>query len=213
MARLHCSSWAERLLIPPFVWFFNLLYPMRLVNDPRSAKAAAAGGCVLLRREALDRAGGFESLRGERIDDVALARRIKGLGAPIRLSLSLHEVQSHRVYPTVGSIWNMVRRTAFTELGHSWVRLFGALGGLLVMFLAPPGVLLAGAGLAPTDLRYAGAAALGLLSWLLMGVVFRPAPRFYGLGWGWTLTLPLAGTLYAAMTLDSGLRGSKGDWR
>jgi hopene-associated glycosyltransferase HpnB len=213
MARLHCDSWAERLLIPPFVWFFNLLYPMRRVNDPKSPKAAAAGGCVLVRRDALDQAGGFESIRGARIDDVALARRIKAPGSPIRLSLSGREVHSLRRYPTVGSIWKMVRRTAFTELGHSWIRLGGALGGLGVLFLAPPGVLFAGAGLALSDLRYAGAAALGLLSWLLMGVVFRPAPRFYGLGLAWTLSLPLAGALYAAMTLDSGLRGSRGDWR
>ncbi|HZE97050.1 MAG TPA: glycosyltransferase, partial [Planctomycetota bacterium] len=119
MARLHCESRAERLLIPAFVWFFNLLYPMRRVNDDRDRVAAAAGGCVLLKREALEKAGGFDSIRGEIIDDVALARRVKGAGAASRLSLSRADVRSLREYPTLGPIWRMVRRTAFTELRRS----------------------------------------------------------------------------------------------
>jgi hopene-associated glycosyltransferase HpnB len=213
MARLHCASSAERLLIPPFVWFFNLLYPMRHVNDADSPVAAAAGGCVLLRRDALEAAGGFPSIRNEIIDDVNLARRIKAPGRPIRLSLSRADVQSLREYATLGPIWRMVRRTAFTELGHSWLRLACALASLALLFAVPPLLSASGAAIAVVDRRFLGAAGLGFLSWLLMAFVYRPAPRFFGLSGFRAWTLPVAGILYGLMTLDSALRGGRKDWR
>jgi hopene-associated glycosyltransferase HpnB len=213
MARLRCESSAERLLIPAFVWFFNLLYPMRRVNAPADPVAAAAGGCILLRRDALEKAGGFASIRGEIIDDVNLARRIKGTGGLLRLSLSRSEVRSLREYETLGPIWKMVRRTAFTELRHSWLRVAGALLSMALMFALPPLLTAAGAALAVLDLRYPGAALPGLLAWVLMAALYRPAPRYFGLSgfraWG----LPLVGALYGLMTLDSALRGGRKDWR
>jgi len=115
MARLQTRTGAERLLIPAFVFFFNLLYPMRRVNDPGSSVAAAAGGCVLVRSEALERAGGPAAIRGEIIDDVNLARRVKALGEPIRLATSRADVVSLREYGSVAAVWRMVRRTAFDE--------------------------------------------------------------------------------------------------
>src|SRR5260221_5293685 len=134
MAALRCVSPVGRLLIPEFVFFFNLLYPMRRVNNPRDTLAAAAGGCVLLSREAVENLEcGFESIKSEIIDDVNLARQVKARGIPIRLSLSRSEVQSLREYPELGDIWKMVRRTAFTELKYSWPRLAGSLMGLFIM--------------------------------------------------------------------------------
>lgn len=213
MARLRCESAAERLLIPAFVWFFNLLYPMRRVNDPADPVAAAAGGCVLLRREALEKAGGFASIRGEVIDDVNLARRIQGAGGALRLSLSRGDVRSLREYETLGPIWKMVRRTAFTELRHSWLRVIGAMLSISLMFVVPPLLTGAGAALAVLDRRYLGAAAAGLIAWALMAALYRPAARIYGLSGfrGWTL--PLVGVLYGLMTFDSALRGGRKDWR
>ena len=123
MAHLSCASGAERLLIPPFVWFFNVLYPMRLANDPRDPLAAAAGGCMLVRREALDDIGGLVNMRDSIIDDCALAALIKGRGHAIRLALSRADVKSVREYRHVSDVWRMVRRTAFTELRRSWLRL------------------------------------------------------------------------------------------
>jgi hopene-associated glycosyltransferase HpnB len=222
MARLNCESPAERLLIPAFVWFFGLLYPMRRVNRPESPVAAAAGGCVLLRRDALEKAGGFASIRGEIIDDVGLARRIKSAGGTIRLSLSREDVRSLREYATLGPVWRMVRRTAFTELKGSWLRLAGALGAMTMMFAVPPLLVLAGAALTPRDPRFLGAAVLGFLSWTLMAWVQRPAPRFFGLSGARAWLLPLAGVLYGLMTLDSALsaisaksakRDGRNDWR
>jgi len=213
MARLRCESPAERLLIPAFVWFFTLLYPLRRVNAPADPVAAAAGGCVLLRREALEKAGGFASIRGEIIDDVNLARRIKGAGGALRLSLSREDVRSLREYETLGPIWKMVRRTAFTELRHSWVRVIGTLLSISLMFLVPPLLTAAGAALAIFDRRSLGACAAGLSAWALMAALYRPAARFFGLSGfrGWTL--PLIGALYGLMTLDSALRGGRKDWR
>ena len=213
MARLRCESSIERLLIPPFVWFFNLLYPMRRVNDAASSVAAAAGGCILLRRDALEKAGGFASIRGELIDDVNLARRIKTSGGTLRLSLSREDVRSLRDYATVGPIWRMVRRTAFTELQRSWLRVFGALASLLVLFAVPPLLLAAGGALAIEDRRFLLATLLGFLAWALMAGAYRGAPRSFGLSGLRAWTLPPAGLLYALMTLDSALRGGRKDWR
>lgn len=213
MARLRCDSAAERLLIPSFVWFFNLLYPMGRVNDPGSPVAAAAGGCMLLRTDALRAAGGFGAIRGEIIDDVSLARAVKRTGAALRLSLSRSQVVSLREYETLGPIWRMVRRTAFTELGRSELRVAGALLSMLLMFAVPPLLAAVGAALAAADPRYLAPAALGLLSWAVQAALHAPAPRFFGLSGFRAALLPLSGALYGLMTLDSALRGGRGDWR
>lgn len=213
MARLRCESPAEQLLIPPFVWFFGLLYPMRLVNRADRPVAAAAGGCVLLRREALEKAGGFASIRGEIIDDVNLARRVKSSGGTIRLSLSRDDVRSLREYAGPGAIWRMVRRTAFTELRRSWVRLAGALASMAVMFAVPPLLVGAGTALALRDPMFLAAAVQGAAAWSLMAWAHRPAPRFFGLSGLRAWALPLSGMLYGLMTLDSAIRGGRKDWR
>ena len=206
MARLSTRSAAERLLVPPFLFFFNLLYPMRLVNGP-GRTAAAAGGCALVRRECLERAGGFGAIRGAVIDDVSLARAVKGLGEPIRLSVSRAGVVSLRRYGSIGAFWRTVRRTAFAELRHSWARLAATVLGLALVFGVPPALLALGAAL-----HEVAAAALGAAAWAVMTVVFVPTVRFLGLPPQWALTLPLAGLLYGAMTLDSARRHASG-WR
>jgi hopene-associated glycosyltransferase HpnB len=209
MARLQVKSAPERLLIPAFVWFFNLLYPMRAVNDSTRRLAAAAGGCVLVRADALERAGGPASIAGAVIDDVSLAKRVKALGAPIRLSTSRSEVVSIREYRSVAPIWRMVRRTAFTELRHSWALLALTLCGLGLLFPLP--VALVALGLAGVGGR-GWAVSLGLLgatAWLLMSGLYLRAVRFFGLRAAWALALPLAGLLYGAMSLDSALRSAR----
>ena len=235
MARLRCESPAEKLLIPAFVYFFNLLYPMRRVNDPQDRMAAAAGGCVLLSRQALEgMGGGFEPIKAEIIDDVNLGRTIKKLGLPIRLSLSRSEVKSLREYPQLDEIWTMVRRTAFTELKYSWLRLAGALLGLALIFIVPLLALLAGsigllvstqpgaaayaAGGETSTLTLVSGWALfkGLFSLGLMRLSFVPAVRFFKLPSRYSCSLPLAGVLYGLMTLDSALRHARGmglQWR
>lgn len=222
MARLRCVSWAERLLIPPFVFFFNLMYPMRQVNDRHSRVAAAAGGCVLLSTNALTRVGGFACIRDRIIDDVSLARQIKAQGLGLQLALSRTEVESLRVYDSVEALWIMVRRTAFTELRYSWVRLAGTILGLLLMFLLPPLWLFGGMIWSVVDASGGGTVAsalfvlAGLGAWSLMVRVYQPAVRFFGLSRNWVWTLPIAGLLYGAMTVDSALRyatGIRTGWR
>src|SRR5579862_1089225 len=214
MARLRCESPAERLLIPAFVYFFNILYPMRRVNNSRDPLASAAGGCVLLSREAWTRLGeSFDSIKSEIIDDVNLARQVKGRGLPIRLSLSCSEVVSLREYPHLADIWKMVRRTAFTELNYSWLRVFGALAGLALMFVVPLAAILAGAfgiifGASP--MLYSVAAVMkGALGLAIMGHVYAPAMRFFKLPVLFAFSLPLAGVLYGLMTLDCARRHAR----
>jgi hopene-associated glycosyltransferase HpnB len=200
MARLSTGPPSERFLVPAFLFFFNLLYPMRLVNGS-GPTAAAAGGCLLVRRDRLERIGGFGAIRGEVIDDIGLARLFKGPGAPIRLAVSRAEVVSVRRYDSLSAFWRTVRRTAFAELRHSWARLIATVAGLLLAFGTPPVLLVVGAAG-----MQAGLAALGLAGWVVMTLVYAPTVRFFGLPIAWALTLPLAGLLYGGMTVDSALQ-------
>jgi hopene-associated glycosyltransferase HpnB len=220
MARLRCCSRAERLLIPPFLLFFNLLYPMRWANRPGRKLAAAAGGCILLRRDALQAIGGFGSIRGAIIDDLALARRVKGVfGGGTRLALSDGTVRSIRAYGALPAVWRMVRRSAFAQLRRSWTLLAATLVLLALVFLAPPVAVAVGLGAAAAGAgsgAWAPPLLAGLAAWLTMAGVALPATRFFGLSPAWGLALPLAGSLYGAMTLDSALQDAPGrrrDWR
>lgn len=217
MARLRCQGPAEKLLIPAFLYFFFLLYPPRLVNAPGSRAAAAAGGCLLVRRQALEAIGGFHAIRDRLIDDVSLARAVKGPGRPIRLAISGRDVASLRSH-SLGSAWRMVRRTAFEELRYSWLRVALALLGLALLFLLPPLAPAAALALAATGETGPGTVALavvGASSWLASAYSLLPTLRYFGLSRRRALAFPLAALLYAGMTLDSALRGSLGrggDW-
>ena len=202
MARLCAVSAAERLLVPPFLFFFNLLYPMRLVNRGRTA--AAAGGCILLRHDALERAGGLAAIRGEVIDDISLARAVRRTGGRLRLSVSRRDVVSLREYGSLRAFWGTVRRTAFTELRHSWARLALAVAALALLFAAPPVLLATAAAGRPLP------ALLGAAAWAAMALAFAPTVRYFGLPLAWAFSLPLAGVLYGAMTVDSALRWAAG---
>lgn len=210
MVKLHCRHAWERLLIPAFVYFFQMLYPFRAANDDKSRIAAAAGGCILIKREALLAAGGLEPIRGEIIDDCALARIVKRTGGRLWLGLSDGSA-SLREAIGLAPLWAMVRRTAFTQLNYSVPLLAGTLLGLVVIFLVP-GILIA----AWPWHGDSGAALVGLLASLLMTLSYIPTVRDYGLAAWRALLLPLAAALYAAMTLASALahwRRQGGAWK
>ncbi|WP_135469486.1 glycosyltransferase [Crenalkalicoccus roseus] len=205
MARLRCASAAERWLIPAFVFFFQMLYPFRWSNDPRARTAAAAGGCVLLRRAAFEAAGGLAPIRGEIIDDCALARRMKAVG-PIWTGLT-ERVVSLRPYGTVGPVRRMVARTAYAQLGYRAAALAGMLAALALVFLAPPLLAL----LAEGPARWLGAAA-----WGAMALAYAPMLRRYGLSPLRGVALPGIAAAYMVFTLDSALaewRGRGGMWK
>jgi hopene-associated glycosyltransferase HpnB len=217
MARLRCVSGPERLLIPPFVLFFFLLYPLRWANRAGSRIASAAGGCILVRRDALAAGGGFESIKGSLIDDLAMARLVKfRAGLPTRLALSRTRVVSERAYDDLDSVWTMVRRSAFTQLRRSWLLLAAVSLTLLLMFAGPLAAVALGAVETATGAGSTGliTLALGLLGWLAMAAAAGPVTREFGLPWPWRFALPVSGLLYGAMTVDSAIRGPKGGgWR
>jgi len=213
MAELHCMSLAERLLTPAFVFFFKLLYPFALANDPLRRTAAAAGGCMLVRTGDLRALGGFAAIRGALIDDCALAAALKRAGAAIWLGLS-HSVRSLRAYG-LRDFWRMVSRSAFTQLRYSVIRLLAATVAMLVMLLAPP-VVLATLPLASGTSAGPLVAVTAGLAWLAMSVAYWPVVRFYRLRSAWALTLPAAGALFLAMTWASALaywRGTRATWK
>ncbi|HEY2482872.1 MAG TPA: glycosyltransferase [Caulobacteraceae bacterium] len=204
MVRLTVRSGWERLLIPAFVFFFQMLFPFAWVNDPRRRTAAAAGGCMLARRDALEASGGLAAIGGEIIDDCALARTMKRQG-PIWLGLT-RRAQSLRPYAGLGQIGRMVARSAYAQLGFSPWLLAGTVVGMVVVFALPALLWLVPGPGQP----------LGLLAWIAMGWSIQPTLRIYRL-WGvWGFTLPLAGVLYGAFTLWSAIehwRGRGGLWK
>lgn len=206
MVKLHCRSVAEKLLIPAFVFFFFMLYPPAWIPDSRRATAGAAGGCLLIRPEALARAGGIAAIRGEIIDDCALARAVKGSGGKIWLGITDNSV-SIRPYDTFAEIGSMVSRTAFNQLHHSALLLLGAVVGLAVTYLLPPSLLFS---------RHAVPVVLGAAAWAGMTFAYLPMIRFYRLNPLWAFTLPLAALFYLGATIHSAIKfwlGHGGEWK
>jgi hopene-associated glycosyltransferase HpnB len=198
MVKLRCESFAERLFIPAFVFFFQMLYPFAWVNDPRRATAGAA-------RDVLRQAGGMAAIRGALIDDCALGKNLKSFG-PIWLGLT-ERVHSIRAYPAVADIRRMVARTAYAQLRYSPLLLAGTVVGLALTYLAPVALTFFADGLA----QY-----LGLVTWLMMAFAFRPTLRLYRMSALWGLALPAIAAIYMAFTLDSAYqhaRGRGGMWK
>jgi hopene-associated glycosyltransferase HpnB len=205
MAKLRCKSLAERVFIPAFIFFFQMLYPFAWANDARRATAAAAGGCMLVRLDALLEAGGMAAIRDALIDDCALAKLLKARG-PIWIGLT-ERVHSIRGYPAVADIRRMVARTAYAQLRYSPLLLVGTIFGLALTYLAPVALTFFASGFAQF---------VGIFTWLLMALGFRPTLRFYGLSSLWGLALPVIAALYMAFTLDSAYqhaRGRGGMWK
>jgi hopene-associated glycosyltransferase HpnB len=252
MVRLRCENFWEHLLIPAFVFFFQKLYPFRWVNNPTNSTAAAAGGCILIRREALNRIGGIEVVRQALIDDCTLAQAVKSSGQleqgrggagergsrgereqierpPIltlsaslplspsssgegRIWLGLSSLtHSLRPYPSLATVWEMVARTAYTQLNYSPILLLGTLSGMFLVYLVPPLGVIVG-GLTGNWL----VAIAGLLAWLLMAWAYLPTLRFYQCSPLLAFCLPGVAFLYTLMTLDSAVRhwqGRGGAWK
>ncbi|MET0277257.1 MAG: glycosyltransferase [Pseudorhodoplanes sp.] len=205
MAKLRCESFAERTFVPAFVYFFQMLYPFAWVNDPRRKIAAAAGGCMLVRADALARAGGIAVIRDALIDDCTLAKVMKSQG-PIWLGLT-GRVHSIRSSEAVSDIHAMVSRSAYAQLHYSPILLLGTLLGMALTYWAPPVLVVFGHGAAQV---------LALGAWGVMTVSFWPILRFYGLTPLWAPALPAIATGYMAFTLSSALQhvlGRGGRWK
>jgi hopene-associated glycosyltransferase HpnB len=206
MVLLKAESFVERLLIPPFVYFFLMLYPPRWIADSKSKTAGAAGGCILLRRSSLERAGGLAAIRGEVIDDCALARIVKKSGGKIWMGLT-RSSRSMRAYTTLSEIRDVIARTAFTQLRYSALNLLGTLLGLGVTFLVP---------FVLTFSSNIHVWPFALAAWCLMTASFLPAVTLYRLSPVWAPLLPFSALFYAFATCLSAVRywlGRGGQWK
>ncbi len=200
MARLRCANVFEKLLIPAFTYFFATVYSFHRTRDDRTRDAGAAGGCVLVRAALLERVGGMAAIRDAVIDDCTLARVCKDAGG--RLWLGYHAgVESTRGYPTLGAIWNMVARSAYTQLRYNPLIVAGVVAGLAYVFLLPVGAIILG----PGALRVMGLVAYAAMVW-----TYRPMVAHLGCEPAWAFALPLSATLYAAMTVSSAWRHHRG---
>ena len=207
MVRLRCESFWEKLLIPAFVFFFQKLNPFPWVNDPTKPTAAAAGGCILMTREALTRIGGIEVVRDALIDDCALAQAVKSSRFTLspsspKIWLGLTDsTHSLRPYPSLSTIWDMIARTAFTQLNYSLGLLIVTVIGMILVYIVPP--VCAIFGLLTGNWLVAIAA---LSTWLVMAYAYLPTIRFYGCSPALALCLPGIAFLYTLMTVDSAVR-------
>jgi len=207
MVRLQCQTLAERMLVPAFVFFFLKLYPPAWIANPRRKTAGAAGGSILIRPEALERAGGIESIRGQIIDDCALARRVKQSDGKVWLGLSTATC-SLRSYSSLAAIGRMISRTAFNQLQHSNLLLLLSLLGLGITYLVPPALLFFSRQLVP--------ALLGAAAWVLMTICFLPTVRLYRLSPLWAAALPAIAAFYMGATFHSAFKfwtGRGGKWK
>ena len=206
MVKLHCESLPEKLLIPAFVYFFFMLYPPAWIRNTRRSTAGAAGGCMLVRAETLERAGGLESIRGAVIDDCSLARLLRQHGGRLWMGLT-DQSQSLRRYETFADVEHMVSRTAFNQLKHSSWLLLCTIAGMLITYLAPPLLLLT---------RSRPSIFMGAAAWAAMTTTYSTIVRYYRLNPAWALTLPLAALFYLGATMHSAVKywkGSGGDWK
>src|SRR6185295_520518 len=204
-ARWRCENLAERVHIPAFIFFFEMLYPFAWVNRPDHRTAGAAGGCMLVRTDALRTAGGIGVIRDALIDDCALAAELKKQG-PIWLGLT-NRVRSIRPYPDWNDIRRMVARSAYAQLGYSPLALIGTIVGMTLSYLVPPFMALFASG---------GAQLFGVIAWALMAIAFQPTLRFYRLSPLWGLALPAITFLFMLYTLDSAYQyaaGKGGSWK
>jgi hopene-associated glycosyltransferase HpnB len=205
MAKLRCESFAERTHVPAFIYFFQMLFPFSWVCRPGSSTAAAAGGCMLVRTDALASVGGIASIRNALIDDCSLAEKLKTIG-PIWLGLT-DRVRSIRPYDTLSDVKRMISRSAYAQLRYSPLLLAATVASMAITFIIPPLLAIFGTGLP----RF-----LGLLTWLTMTVSFVPTLQFYRLSRLWSLALPVVALLYLYYTLGSAYlfaRGQGGQWK
>ncbi|POF62804.1 glycosyl transferase [Novacetimonas maltaceti] len=200
MVELNCKSPAERMLVPAFVFFFALLYPFASVNNPRSRTAGAAGGTILVRRTALARIGGIDSLRGALIDDCTLAARIKHGGGKIFLGHSCL-ARSIRPYPHPHDIWRMVARTAYVQLGYSPWMLAGTVLGMIVVWIVPMELAL---------FTHGAACLLGAAAWVMSMASYTPTLRRFNLMPAWALLLPVVAGFYTLATIGSAINHHRG---
>jgi hopene-associated glycosyltransferase HpnB len=210
MARLSTDSPAERMIVPAFVYSFFQLYPPAWVRGPGARTAAAAGGCMLVRRETLERVGGLVGIADARIDDVALGTLLKRGGGRIWLGVTTG-VRSLRPYPRLADLWDMIARSAYTQLRYSPWLLLGTIVGLVFTYGVPPVV-----GVVALATQWWGVAIPALLAWAVMSVSYLPVLRLYGLSWWRAPLLPGVMALYGAMTVDSARRhrqGRGGSWK
>ena len=206
MVRLYCRNVAERMLIPAFVFFFFKLYPPRWIGDAKRKVAGAAGGCILIRPEALEKAGGIEAVRREVIDDCALAQAVKQSGGRAWLGLA-GETHSIRPYETFAEIGRMISRSAFNQLQHSAALLALSFMGMTLIYLAPVLLLFS---------RSLPGAIMGVAAWLVMVACYLPLVRYYRLPALWAFTLPAAAVFYMGATFHSAMkywRGKGGEWK
>jgi len=201
MAAPHLETFWERLLMPAFVYFFKMIYPFSLSNSRHSRVAAAAGGCILMETRIFEQIGGIAVLKGAVIDDCALAKLVKSAGNVTWTGLT-HSARSQRPYQKFSDIWNMVARTAYTQLFYSIGLLVLCTVLMLILFVGP---------MIGMVFTHGVVQLMSVCAFTAMLASYLPCLKYYGCKLVWVVTLPFAAGLYLAMTWSSAIRYWKGE--
>ncbi len=196
-------TWWERTLIPFIYCRLSQLYSYAEVNDPQSDVAAANGQYLLIREDAYRAIGGHAAVRGEVLEDVALAKRAKSAGVGLYFAPGA-EIARVRMYTRFGAMWEGWTKNLFplvTAPGSGVTRELITvipLVPLLCLSLAPLSLVFGALGLLLLAGRHASYAAMLRRNRFALGSVL-----YYGLAVG----------LYCAALLVSEWRHGHGKVR
>ena len=113
LPREETVSWGEKVVVPVVSWAMFSLLPMGLAHRAKSALASVAvGQFMLFRRSTLLAMGGFEAVRNDPVDDMALARAHQASGVPLAVCRPVAEGELPHV-PGAAGVRSMALPRAF----------------------------------------------------------------------------------------------------
>jgi cellulose synthase/poly-beta-1,6-N-acetylglucosamine synthase-like glycosyltransferase len=124
-------SFVERALMPVIFAELAATYRPKEVSDPKSPAAAANGQYLLVRRDAYDAVGGHAAVAQAILEDVELARLVKGAGYKLQFRQS--DVVSTRMYRSFRQMWEgWTKNLALLFPNPRWLALMRAIEFLLI---------------------------------------------------------------------------------
>lgn len=203
VSRQIVKGFWERVIQPVVFGLLDRWYPLHEVNDPASPVAAANGIFILVRREAYEAVGGHREVGREILEDVALARAIKGSGRRVAFADGTALVAA-RMYASLPEIRRGWTKNLYDLRERSPVKVALSALELLLVGVWPPAALLTLA-VAGGPVPALGAAALA--SGVILGVEV-PFRRRRGYDPAWAPSYPLGAACVLAFLLESAVR----DW-
>jgi len=197
----------EKAVLPLVLLGLSLAFPPRKVNDPSSPQAVANGQYFMIRRAVYDAIGGYQAIRGEIVEDKAIAELVKRAGYRLLIADGRGLVNT-RMYTSLVEMWEGWTKNIFLGLrgqpGLLALGVFGALLALLAALFMPVWPLLGlGWYLRGGNWEALAIIAESLLVWGYLLWERARASRWFDISAWYALTLPLGSAIFAAMMIAS----------